>query len=132
MGHYFYKFKDSKKKLTTVTLYSQGNSFQPQDPDLWMDLPTFEIVKAKFFYTGDGYYFNFEKENMRMSWNISRDYDASGDDIWVLWTRFELKDLDFWTSSNHYKNAKKVFDNNKFCEEVDKKEFNELIKKGIK
>ena len=58
--------KDKKKELTTVTLYSQGNSFQPQDPDLWMDLPIFELVKAKFFYTGDGYYFGSEYENVKI------------------------------------------------------------------
>ena len=132
MGHFFYKFKDKKKELTKVTLYGQGNSIQPQDPDIWMNLPTYELAKANFLYTGDGYYYAAEIENVKWSWNISRDYDASGDDIWVLWTRVQTKNLDYWTSSNFYLNAKKFFDNNKFCEEVDKQEFNELIKKGIK
>ena len=44
----------------------------------------------------------------------------------------KLYGIDLWTSSNYYLNAKKVFDNNKFCEVLDKKEFDELIKKGIK
>ena len=41
------------------------------------------------------------------------------------------KGIDFWTSSNHYVNAKKVFDNIDFCKVLDKEEFNKLIKKGI-
>ena len=137
IGHYFIKFKDAKKEWTTVNLYMQGNTFiNPSDPDLWTIAPPMKFPTVKFFYTGDGYLLPFDDDDIETFWNIGRDYDASGDDIWVFSQNIKglkkLYGIDLWTSSNHYVNAKKVFDNNKFCEVLDKKEFNELIKKGIK
>ena len=133
MGHSFIKFKDTKKKWTPVTLYNQGNAIEPQDPDIWMSVPPIELFKAKFLYDYKSYFFFLQDENINISWTLNTDYDLSGDEIFVLRLNFKLvkKGIDFWTSSNHYVNAKKVFDNIDFCKVLDKEEFNKLIKKGI-
>ena len=138
IGHYFIKFKDAKKEWTTVTLYMQGNNFSnPSDPDIWTIVPPKKLFTQKFLYVGGSYFFLLEdEEHVNTSWNINLSYDSSGDKLFVLTQNLvglkEFYGIDLWTSSNHYINAKKVFDNNKFCEVLDKQEFNELKKIGIK
>ena len=133
VGHSFIKFKDTKKKWTPVTLYNQGNAIEPQDPDIWMRSPPIKLFKAKFLYDYGSYFFFLDDENINISWALNTDYDLSGDEIFVLLLHFKLdkKGIDFWSSSNYYVDAKKVFDNIDFCKELDKEEFNKLIKKGI-
>jgi len=133
IGHSFIMFKDTKKKSTTVTVYYQGgNVLKARDPNVWMSIPPIKLLKEKFKYESRGYSFKFFNQDLWRKTSIKTTYDPSGGEIFVYEHTVKFKDTLLLVSSNRYTNAKKEFDNIDFCEEVDKKEFNELIKKGIK
>ena len=60
VGHSFIKFKDTRKKWTTATVYNQGNTIPPTDPDLWMTFPPEKLLKTQFVYTLKSYFFYLE------------------------------------------------------------------------
>ena len=123
IGHYFFKFKGTKKKFTKVTFYSQGNQYlNPTDPDIWMSLPPIKLPAVEFFYTDGRYYLPFDGNQIKMSWFIVKKSDASSDKIWVF--EQDIKGLKKFKGIYFFIVSK--------CEVLDKKEFNELIKKGIK
>ena len=120
IGHSFIKFKDTKKKWTTVTLYSQGYAIPPGDPDIWMSFPPTKLLKEKFLHTGNNYSFILDNEGKGMSWIIMKKGKQ-----WNLLQTTKLREpgIDITTNS--------TLDWKNYCETVDKQEFNKLIKEGI-
>ena len=120
IGHSFIKFKDTKKEWITVTLYNQGNTTPPTDPDLWMTFPPTKLLKEKFLHTGNDYSFMLDNEDKGMSWIIMKKSKQ-----WNLLQTIELRKpgIDITTNS--------TLDWKNYCETVDKQEFNKLIKEGI-
>ena len=120
MGHSFIKFKDTKKKWTTVTLYSQGYAIPPGDPDIWMSFPPTKLLKEKFLDTGNNYFFKLDDEGISISWLIlekGKQFDL----IQII--KIDKLGIDIKTNS--------TLDWKNYCETVDKQEFNKLIKEGI-
>ena len=124
VGHSFLKFKERKKKTkyTTVTLYMQGNSIPPTDPeDLWMSFPPQKILKEKFLSVTGNYFFNIDSGGYALSFLLEKKNKKW--DLKIIQKLGEVG-INFTTNS--------TLDWKNYCETVDRQEYNELIKKGIK
>jgi len=124
IGHSFIKFKNVKKKWTRITVYSQGLTTPPTDPENWMNYaPKLLLEKEKFHYSGGDYFYKFGYEGFEIIWLIG---ETKNNHFYSLYQiKYDETGIDI-TSTSHDKS------NQQSCKNVDKKEFNELIKKGIK
>ena len=125
IGHTFLNFKEKKKKTkwTTVTLYTQGNSIPPTDQDLWMSFPPQKDLKEKFVTVKNTYFLKIDYGSNEVSFLLVKKNKKWG--LTIIQKLGEVG-INFTTNSTF---DRKNFD---YCETVDKQEFNELIKKGIK
>ena len=121
VGHFFFKFKDVKKK-TTVTVYEQGNTITED----WMNYKPKQVEKKKFDYDKSSklYIYAYGNNDSSVTWAITR----HGGDQYHHMHMLKLGKLGVKITTL---SQNRPSDNRDICEAVDKKKFNELIKNGI-
>ena len=110
-SHIFYKFKDTSKKIT-VTVYEHGDMLRPA----WKEMKPAQKYKVKFEYDKKDMIYSFGEQGLGLT--IGYAIQSSNGDYYQTTIFKYKKEVDLAMDSK--------------CDKVEKKEFNKLIKKGIK
>ena len=128
IGHTLIKFKHTKKKFTKFPIYLMGYAMPPGDPDIWKSFPP-QKININFMYSSGGYFASLDDEG-KIEWSIMlRPFGIDTDKKeFNLLNVIKLpgQGISIMGSSNYYP------DDEERCEILDKKEFNKIIKVGIK
>ena len=127
IGHTLIKFKHTKKELTKFPTYFMGYGIPPGDPDIWMSFPT-EKINLPFMYYAGTYTAVSSKEKITWAMILTPFGIDTDKKEFNLYNHFELPEqgIDFKSTSDYPHMEKE------HCEILDKKEFNKIIKEGIK
>ena len=126
VGHTFLKFKHTKKEYTKFPIYLMGYAVPPRDPVIWKIIPPHKL-NADFMYHAGKYVFVAGEENMEWSMILTPFAIDTDKKEFNLMNNIIVpaQGVNLLTTSNYPPEEKDQ------CEILDKKKFNELIKKGI-
>ena len=129
IGHTLIKFKHTKtkKKFTKFPVYLMGYAMPPGDPDIWKSFPP-QKINMDFIYSGGGYFTSIDEGNIEWSMMLRPfgiDTDKKEFNLLNI-IKLPNQGIDIIGSSHYYP------DDDERCEILDKKEFNKIIKEGIK
>ena len=109
-GHFFFKFKDVNKK-TTVTVYEQGNLVSVD----WKQMKPEKTNQVKFDYEDSIYSYGEEGGGLTVGYAIE---NSNGNYLQTTILKSKDHGIDLAMDTE--------------CEKVNKKEFKNLIKNGVK
>ena len=128
VGHTLLRFKHTKKKYTKFPTYLMGYAVPPRSEVIWKIIPPQKLPGADFMYTSGKYVFVAGEDGMEFGMILTPFGIDTDKKEFNLKNKIELpsEGISFYTTSNWRP------DNEERCETLDKKEFNKIIKEGIK